>query len=82
VRLTADQISHSLKLLSAGQQLLELLLGWRRRLVGRTDLVIPAAPARLQEVQGLLRALSSRWLAGRMQSVPACDASLLGMTVR
>jgi len=47
----------------------------------RTDLVIPAAVARSLEVQGLLTALSSRWLADQLRWLPGYDASHLGLTV-
>jgi putative molybdopterin biosynthesis protein len=48
----------------------------------RTDLVIPAPVARSRQVQGLLKALSSRWLADQLRCLPGYDPSHLSVTVR
>ena len=44
----------------------------------RFDLVIPASLAGTREVQGLLRALSSRWLLDQLASLPGYDAATCG----
>jgi len=44
----------------------------------RFDLVIPAGLAGSREVQGLIRALSSRWLLGQLASLPGYDAATCG----
>jgi len=47
----------------------------------RFDLVVPAAQAGSREVQGLLRALSSRWLLEQLASLPGYDAAQCGERV-
>jgi len=47
----------------------------------RSDLVIPAATKGSQEVQGLLKVLSSRWLIDQLSSVPGYDPSNCGELV-
>ena len=44
----------------------------------QVDLVIPAAARRSREVQGLLKVLSSPWLAGQLASLPGYDPSHCG----
>jgi putative molybdopterin biosynthesis protein len=44
----------------------------------RFDLVIPAGLAGSREVQGLIRALSSRWLLDQLASLPGYDAATCG----
>jgi molybdate-binding protein/transcriptional regulator with XRE-family HTH domain len=44
----------------------------------RFDLVIPAGLAGSREVQGLIRALSSRWLLDQLASLPGYDATTCG----
>jgi molybdate-binding protein/transcriptional regulator with XRE-family HTH domain len=44
----------------------------------RFDLVIPAGLAGSREVQGLIRALSSRWLLDQLASLPGYDARTCG----
>jgi len=44
----------------------------------RFDLVIPASLAGSREVQGLIRALSSRWLLDQLASLPGYDAATCG----
>jgi putative molybdopterin biosynthesis protein len=47
----------------------------------RFDLVIPAGLAGSREVQGLIRALSSRWLLDQLASLPGYDAATCGERV-
>jgi putative molybdopterin biosynthesis protein len=44
----------------------------------RFDLVIPASLAGSREVQGLIRALSSRWLLDQLASLPGYDVATCG----
>ena len=44
----------------------------------RFDLVIPASLAGSREVQGLIRALSSRWLLDQLASLPGYNAATCG----
>jgi putative molybdopterin biosynthesis protein len=44
----------------------------------RFDLVIPAGLAGSREIQGLIRALSSRWLLDQLASLPGYDAAACG----
>jgi molybdate-binding protein/DNA-binding XRE family transcriptional regulator len=44
----------------------------------RFDLVIPASVAGSREVQGLIRALSSRWLLDQLASLPGYDVATCG----